>query len=109
MGWTTWDSNQGGGKRFVPSPYLFTPALGPIHPPLQWVTVVFPRGKTSWIDALTTHPNLVLKLRIRRAMPLLSLWASSGATFTFTFTLMQGVSGEMCSLLYIIFIYQHTK
>jgi len=109
MGWTIWDSNQDGGKRFPPSPYPSRPALGPTHPPLQWVTGVFPRGKTSWIDSLTTQPNLALRLRIRRAILLLSLWASYRVTFTFTFTLLQGVSGEMCSLLYVIFIYLYAK
>jgi hypothetical protein len=109
MGWTVWDSNQGGGKRFLPSPHPPRPALGPTHPPPQWLTGFFLRCKTSWIDAFTTHPNLVLRLRIRRAIPLLSFWASYRATFTFTFTLTQGVSGEMCSLLYIIYIYLYTK
>jgi len=64
-------SNPDGDEIFRPS----RPALGPTHPPVQWVEVLS-RGRGDRGVGLTPHPHLVPKvLEKGRAIPLLTLRA----------------------------------
>jgi hypothetical protein len=54
-------------------PHLSRPALGLNHPPVQWVTVLYPRGK-EWLGRDPDHspPSSTV---VKKAIPLLPLWA----------------------------------
>lgn len=47
-------------------------ALGPIHPPIQWVSEALSLGKSGWSVKLTIDPHLLPRLRMSRAVALLS-------------------------------------
>jgi len=51
-------------------------ALGPIHLPIQWVSEALFPGKSGWSVKLTTDPHLVPRLRMSRAVALLSCMPS---------------------------------
>ena len=51
------------------------PALGPTQPPIHWVPGSFPGSKEVGALKLTTHLNLVLRLRMSGTIPLLPLYA----------------------------------
>jgi hypothetical protein len=72
----------GGGRDFS---HTSRPALGPTQRPVQWVPGLS-RGKSARGMVLTTHPLLVPRSRMSRAIPLLPLWAFGAchsANFTF--------------------------
>jgi hypothetical protein len=55
------------GQIFLLAP-AFRLALGPTQPPIQWVPVVLSPGvKRGRGVTLTTHPHLVLRLRMSRS------------------------------------------
>ena len=62
------------GEIFCPS----RPALGPTQPPVTMGTGSFPGVKYSQGMLLTTHPLLVLRSWKIRAIPLPTLWATTG-------------------------------
>jgi len=51
-------------------------ALGPIHPPIQWVSEALFPVKSGWSVKLTTDHHLVPRLRMIRAAALLSYMPS---------------------------------
>jgi len=59
-------------------PYLICPdwLWGPIHLPIQWVSEALFPGKSGWSVKLTTDPHLVPRLRMSRAVALLSYMPS---------------------------------
>jgi len=71
-GWTVRGSNPSGGRDF---PHLSRPALGPTHPPVQWVPGLSPGVKSGRGVNLNPHPLLVPWSWKGRAIPLLPLWA----------------------------------
>jgi hypothetical protein len=44
-------------------PHPSRQALGPIQPSVKWALSLVPRSKAADCVALTTHPNLALKLK----------------------------------------------
>ena len=67
-------SNPGGDDIFRPS----RPALGHTQPPVKWVPSLIPGVKCGRGVLLTTHPLLVPRSWKSRAIPLPTLWATSG-------------------------------
>ena len=67
-------SNPGGDEIFRPS----RPALGPTQAPVKWVPGLSPGMKCGRGVLLTTHPLLVPRSRKSRAIPLPTLWVTSG-------------------------------
>jgi len=70
------------------------PALGPTQPPIQWVPGILSRGYSGRGVKLTTHLHLVLRLRMRGAIPplphmsqCLMAWCLVKHRDNFTFTL----------------------
>ena len=57
-------------------PHLSRPALGPTHPPLQWVPGLSRGVKNGRGVTLTPHPLLVPWSWKGRATPLLPIWAA---------------------------------
>jgi len=51
------------------------PALGPTQPPIHWVLEYFPWSKEFGALKLTTHLQLVPRLRMSGAIPLFPLYA----------------------------------
>jgi hypothetical protein len=57
----------GRGERIFPLTSVSRPPLGPTQAPVQWVPGVLSLGlKHGWGVRLTTHPNLVPRLRMSR-------------------------------------------
>ena len=103
-GWTVVFEPQWGGKRFSLSHTCLDQPWGP--PSLVY------RGKWPlyWEHSiqgleLFTHPNVVLILRIRRALPVLLLCATIGMLCSALFLI------HMCGWLFmnLTFIYQHKR
>ena len=67
------------------------PALEPTQPPVQWVTGSFPGVKCGRSVLLTPHPLLVPPSWKRRAIPLPSLWATTGP-LTYIYTIQVHIS-----------------
>ena len=81
-------------------PHLSRPALGPTHPPVQWVPSISQGVKSGRGVTLTPHPLLVPWSRKCRAIPLLPLWAIEHVQSLIAFTWLHFT-------LYI-YIYTHT-
>jgi hypothetical protein len=61
-------SISGRGERIFPLASVSRPALGPTQPPVQWVPGVLSLGLKRGLGVtLTTHPHLVLRLRMSRS------------------------------------------
>jgi hypothetical protein len=68
----------------VPSPKTSKPALGPIQPSTQWVSLFF-SGGTSTRREVDTRLHVVQSLRICGSLLLLPLFACISLTDSFTF------------------------
>jgi hypothetical protein len=49
-------------------------ALEPTQPPIQWVSVALSLGESGWAVKLTTHFHLVVRSRMRGAIPPIRLY-----------------------------------
>jgi len=75
MGWMVWGSNPGAGEGANDFLSCTPIQTCPIVPTAFCTTdtCTFPRGKSGWGVAFTTHPHLAPRLRMSGAIPLLYL------------------------------------